>query len=222
MFDDEFFDLEVDFLVSNVFRVLGGNDNGMNSEGLDVPVLTLVLNSDLSFGVRLQPGDNLFFETLPESFAEHVGVEVGEGHELFAFVGSVADHEALVPRSLGFRLEVIQFQRLVNVGRLLVDVHYHSAVSEFIYCTCSPFLSSRRHSPLALSPVSRFARSLFALSKKFLRKPYTCCSSHTFRKPLSNAGPGSNTRPKLSQILNHLVCRGDQSKLIHSYIKNAL
>jgi hypothetical protein len=102
----------------------------MHSYWLDISILTLVLDSDLSFGIRLQPGNNLFFETFPQPLAQHVGVQMGERHKFLTFVGGVPDHESLVASAFSFGLKVVEFERLVNIRGLLVDVYNHSAVSE--------------------------------------------------------------------------------------------
>ena len=151
LFDDLLSDLCFNFLVSDAFVVLRGNQNGVYPDRSDFSIYALVLHGDLCLCVWLQPTDLLCVITLPEPLTEQIGVQVGQGNHFLAFGRGIPDHESLVARPHVLRDVRFLLQTLVDLGALLVNVHYHSAVSKLCFLTCSPFPSSRRRTPPLLS-----------------------------------------------------------------------
>lgn len=96
VFDYLFFDLLLDFFVSDGFGVLDTHEHSMHANGDDTGLTFLVLHGDLSLVVGHHPGEDLLVHAFAETSAEIVGVQVGEGHTFFGLVGGVTDHKALV------------------------------------------------------------------------------------------------------------------------------
>ena len=53
LFDDMFFDSSFNFFIGDIFCVLGGNQNGVDSDGFDTLGRILILHSNLSLMIGL-------------------------------------------------------------------------------------------------------------------------------------------------------------------------
>ena len=127
---DAWLDDEVYHIVSYLLKLclgsmLGREDNGVNSHRL---ACIVILDGDLSFAVRTQVIDKALLSDIGKALCDLVRQADGKWHELGGLVAGVAEHHALVARSvlkLGI-LTVFHLKRLVNaesnIRRLLVDV----------------------------------------------------------------------------------------------------
>lgn len=127
--------------------MLHTHQNGVNPQWSHISALLLVLDSDLSFMVRLDPVQYFFFIALSQPPAKVVGVQVGQRHRLFSFIRSVTNHESLIasPQILD---TLISLQRLVDIRRLHVDRHDNSAilvVHSLLDVIVTDFLDSLSH-----------------------------------------------------------------------------
>ena len=104
-------DVRAQRLVSDVFVVLGGDDDGIDAAGL---ADFSVLNGDLGLSVGTEVRHEAGLADLSEFGGELVRQRNGERHQLRGLVGGVAEHHALVARSAGI-------DTLSDVRRLLVD-----------------------------------------------------------------------------------------------------
>ena len=97
--------------------VLGGEDDAVDALGL---VSLRILHGDLRFGVRTQVGHFLaLLADGGEFLHEAVGQFDGQRHVVVHFVAGIAEHHALVARTLIFGSRT--FNALVDVRRLAMD-----------------------------------------------------------------------------------------------------
>lgn len=90
--DDLLEDLRSEVLGGDLLGVLGGDDNGVNSDRDDGSVsLLLVLDSDLGLGVRSEPSEGTVTTSGGHSGVELVSEGDGERHHLGGLVGSVTE-----------------------------------------------------------------------------------------------------------------------------------
>ena len=109
----------LDILLSDLLVVLGGDDDGVDTEGHWATVHHLVFTSDLSLPVGTHPGASAVLAHLSELGSKRGSKVVGERHEGLSLVGGVAEHDSLVP---GARvLDLGGVHRLRDVRRLLLD-----------------------------------------------------------------------------------------------------
>ena len=78
--------------------VLGGDENVVDSHGLDLAVFVGVLNNNLRLAIGSQPGDLTGVSSLGHLLAEEVGevVRVGVEGDGVPLVGGIAEHDTLV------------------------------------------------------------------------------------------------------------------------------
>ena len=112
--------ISVNLLVLHIGRVLVGNDDGVDADGL----VALVLDGDLRLAVGAQPGDLAALAGLAESFAEIVRVHDRRGHQLGRLGAGETKHQSLVARALlggGFAFGGLVVHALRDVGALFDD-----------------------------------------------------------------------------------------------------
>jgi hypothetical protein len=123
---DLFLDLLAELLSRDILAVLCGDDNGIDTEGHNSTAIVLVLDSDLSLGVRSQPRQTARVTSLLHSRVELVREQHGQGKVLRCLIGSISEHDTLITSAqLLERLLVVQ--TLCDIRRLLLDGHEHVA-----------------------------------------------------------------------------------------------
>lgn len=120
LLDDLLLDLLAELLGGDLLRVLGRDDDGVNTEGDNGTVVVLVLNGDLSLGVGAEPGEGAVAAGSRHGSVELVGEEEGEGEELRGLVGGVAEHDTLVT-STELLEGLLVVETLGDIGRLLLN-----------------------------------------------------------------------------------------------------
>jgi hypothetical protein len=117
--DNLLHDLFPELLRRDLFGVLSGDNDRVNTEGDDGSAVLLILDGDLGLRVRPEPGH------LPRATRNgHRSIELvrqhdRERHVLLRLVCGVAEHDALVAGAK--RLERAVVEALSNIGRLLLD-----------------------------------------------------------------------------------------------------
>lgn len=96
LLDDLLLESDTDLLSGEIIAVLGRDDNGVDTQGLDSTVVVGVLNGDLGLGVRAEPGDGAIFTSISHGLVELVGKDDSQGEELRGLVGSITEHDTLV------------------------------------------------------------------------------------------------------------------------------
>ena len=101
LIDDVFAHVSVDLFLGGLGRVLGREDDRLDTDCLAVLV---IFDGDLSLSVRAEVGKGAVLADLRQPAGQGVGEGDGHGHVLFRLVGGKAEHHALVA---GAGLEVI-------------------------------------------------------------------------------------------------------------------
>src|SRR6185437_903439 len=109
--DDMLKDVGVQVLVADAFRVLRGDDHGIDARGL---AGRFIFHGDLALAVRSQIGQLAALADLSQLAGELVGQRDGRGHQLGRLIGGVAEHHALIAGAPGVHA-------LGNVAGLLID-----------------------------------------------------------------------------------------------------
>ncbi len=104
-------DLGAELVVANLFGVLGGDDDGVDAEGL---VVGVVLDGDLALAVGTQVRELAGLSYFRQFLGQFMSQRDGCGHQLGGLVGGVAEHHALVAGAAGVNA-------LRDVGGLAVD-----------------------------------------------------------------------------------------------------
>lgn len=117
--DDVLHELGLDLLVGDVLRVLGGDDDGVNTLGDGLSVLHLVLAGHLGLAIGAHPRADTVLAHLSELGTKGGGKVVGEGHQRWGLVGGIAEHDTLIASSNV--LELGGINGLGNVGGLLLN-----------------------------------------------------------------------------------------------------
>lgn len=120
LLDDLLLDLLAELLNGDVGRVLGGDNNGVNTEGNDSTVVVCVLDGDLSLGVGPEPGERAVVAGIGHGLVKLVGELDGEGKVLGSLVGGISEHDTLVT---GTELleSLLVVKTLGNIGALLLN-----------------------------------------------------------------------------------------------------
>jgi hypothetical protein len=96
LLDDLLGDLLAELLGRDVLGVLCGDDNGVDPLGDDGAIVVLVLDGNLSLGVRSQPGQGAVPAGGRERRVQLVSEKVAEGVQLGGFVSGITKHDTLV------------------------------------------------------------------------------------------------------------------------------
>jgi len=104
--NDLFLELGLEVLEGDIWAVLGRDEDGVDTEWDDFAVLVFVLDGDLGFSVRADPWAGAILSDLSKLVAELGCKRVSEGHEILAFVASIAKHVSLVTSSNVFDIFV--------------------------------------------------------------------------------------------------------------------
>ena len=120
LLDDLLLDDSAELLGGHIIAVLGRDDNGVHTQGLDGTVVMSILNGDLGLGVGTEPRDGAVVAGSGHGSVQLVGEDEGEGKEFRGLVGGITEHDTLVTSTeLLKRLFVVE--TLSNIGRLLLN-----------------------------------------------------------------------------------------------------
>lgn len=109
-----------DGLVVNILRVLGGDNNGVDTEWGEEASFLLVLNGDLGLSIGSQPWESSVVSDFSQNLAELGGQLVGQWHQAFGFVGGIAEHVSLVT-STDFLWSLTDVDSLSDIWGLLLN-----------------------------------------------------------------------------------------------------
>ena len=112
-----------DLVVGDARGMLGRDDNSVDTQRNHGAIVVLVLDGDLRLGVWAQPREDTVAAEISHTLVELVGKHDAERHELFSFVGSIAEHDTLVTRTNVFDAAAVLDEALGDIGRLLLDGH---------------------------------------------------------------------------------------------------
>lgn len=113
-------ELLADELGGDILAVLGGNDDSVDTKGLDGTVVVGVFNGDLGLGIRTKPGDGSVKTALLHDAVKLVGQEKSEREELRGLVGGISEHDTLVT-STELLKSLIVVKTLSNIRGLLLN-----------------------------------------------------------------------------------------------------
>ena len=119
LLDDLLEDGGAEVLGGDLLSVLGGDDDGVDTERDGGTTLLLVLDGDLGLGVGAEPAELTRATGVGHGLVELVGEDDGEGHVLLSLVGGIAEHDTLITSTMV--LEVTVVKALGNIGGLLLD-----------------------------------------------------------------------------------------------------
>jgi hypothetical protein len=131
LLDDLLENLFSELLGGDIFAMLSRDDDGVHTKRDDGTAIMCVLDSDLSLGVRSQPGQSAGFASLLHGGIKLVREQQCQGEQLRGLISSVTKHDTLVTSTeLLHGLFIVQ--TLGNVWRLLLngDEHIASLVVE--------------------------------------------------------------------------------------------
>lgn len=118
LLDDLFHNLLPQLLGGDVVRVLGGNDNGIDTEGDDCATFALVFDGHLGLGVRSEPG-----KSAPagngQSLVELVGKHNRKRHQFRGFRSRISKHDTLIAGTVALERAVVE--TLGDIGGLLFN-----------------------------------------------------------------------------------------------------
>ena len=109
--DDVLQNIGMQFLVVHQLGMLGGDDNCVHAYRLMVFV---IFNCDLGFAIGPEVIELAGLANFGEAAGELMRQQYGRGHELFVFIGGVAEHHALIAGAAGIHTHS-------DVGRLRMD-----------------------------------------------------------------------------------------------------
>jgi hypothetical protein len=120
LLDDLLLDLLAELLNGDVGRVLGGDNDGVNTERNDGTVVVCVLDGDLGLGVGPEPRKGAVVAGIGHGLVKLVGKLDGERQVLGGLVGGVSEHDTLVT---GTKLleSLLVVKTLSNIGALLLN-----------------------------------------------------------------------------------------------------
>jgi hypothetical protein len=118
--DDLLLDLLAELLSGDILRVLGRNDNGVNTLGNNGTAVLLVLDGDLSFGVRAQPRKRAITAGSSHGSVQLVGELKSKGEELRGLISGIAEHDTLVT-SAEILKSLIVVKTLSDIRGLLLN-----------------------------------------------------------------------------------------------------
>jgi hypothetical protein len=120
LLDDLLLDLLAELLNGDVGRVLGGDNDGVNTERNDGTVVVCVLDGDLGLGVGPEPRKGAVVAGIGHGLVKLVGKLDGERKVLGSLVGGISEHDTLVT---GTKLleSLLVVKTLSNIGALLLN-----------------------------------------------------------------------------------------------------
>ena len=117
--DDLLLDLLAEVLGGDRLGMLGRNDDGINTEGDHRTIILLVLDSDLGFRIRSEPGESTSAAGDGHCLVQLVSKHNGQGHVLLGLISGVTEHDTLITSTDGLERPVVK--ALSDIGRLLLN-----------------------------------------------------------------------------------------------------
>jgi len=96
LLDDLLLDLLAQLLGGDVLTVLSTDNNGVDSDRDNSAVIVLVLDGDLSLGIRSQPWQASISAGSRHSSIELVCQLKSKGEQLWGLVGGISEHDTLI------------------------------------------------------------------------------------------------------------------------------
>ena len=152
-FDDLLLNFPAEILSADRLRMLSGNNNGVDPERDDSASVMLVLDSDLSLGIRAQPRQGARTTSDSHRSVEFVSQHDSQGHVLLGLVSGVAKHDPLIASAVVLKRAMIQ--SLGNVWRLLLNGHENVAglvVEALLRVIVANILDSLANNGLVINP----------------------------------------------------------------------
>jgi hypothetical protein len=118
--DDLLLDLLAELLSGDIRRVLGRDDDGVDTLGNNGTAVLLVLNGDLGLGVRAEPWQRAVTTGSRHGSVQLVGEEKSEREELGGLVGGITEHDTLVT-STELLESLIVVETLSDIRGLLLN-----------------------------------------------------------------------------------------------------
>lgn len=126
LLDDLLLDLLTELLGGDLLTVLGGDNDGVNTLGDNGTVVVLVLDGDLSLGVRSEPWKAAVVAGISHGLVELVGEDDGQWQKLRGLIGGITEHDTLVTGTKVLEALLV-VETLCNIGRLLLNGNEHVA-----------------------------------------------------------------------------------------------
>ncbi|CAL9064004.1 unnamed protein product [Musa banksii] len=128
-FDDMLLQVSGNLIIGDSLIVLGGNEDGVHTNGNHGTMVIVVLNCNLGLTIRSQPGASSIFSDLSEACTKLCSEDMAERHQLGCLICCIAKHVPLVTCTNLFRvLGEVAMNTLGNVRRLLLNIYEHLAV----------------------------------------------------------------------------------------------
>lgn len=108
-------------LSGDIIRVLDRDNNSVNTLSNEGTVLVLVLNGDLSLGVRAQPTEGTVATEISHLSVQLVSKHDGEGHELRSLISGITKHDTLVTSTNILNVEGLLDKTLSDIRGLLLN-----------------------------------------------------------------------------------------------------
>ena len=99
--------------------MLGRNDDSVNTEGDHRAAILLVLDSNLGFRIRSEPGESTSAAGDGHCLVQLVGKHDGQGHVLLSLIRGVTKHDTLITGTHGLKRPMLK--ALSDIGRLLLN-----------------------------------------------------------------------------------------------------
>ena len=98
----------------NILRVLGRDNDSVDTKGDGGATVLLVFNRHLSLGIRTEPRKESRAASCSHGSVELVRQDNGEGHALLSLVRSITEHDTLVTSTMVFETSVVE--TLCDIG----------------------------------------------------------------------------------------------------------
>lgn len=119
LLDDLLLDLSSKILGANILRVLGRNDNGIDTERDGSTIVLLVLDGNLGLRIWTEPRKQSGTTSSSHRSVQLVCEDDSERHELLSLIGGIAEHDTLITGTDVLQRTMIQ--TLSNIWRLLLN-----------------------------------------------------------------------------------------------------
>ena len=120
LLDDLLLEGGTNLLSGDIVSVLGRDDHGVHTQGLDSAVVVGILDGDLGLGVGQNPRDGAVKTGLLHGMVELVGKQDGQGQELRGLVGGITEHNTLVTGTELLK-SLLVVETLSDIGGLLLN-----------------------------------------------------------------------------------------------------
>ncbi|URD87558.1 putative plant SNARE [Musa troglodytarum] len=122
--DDVLLEVRSNLIVGDGLIMLGGDQHGMDTDGNHGAMVIVVLDRNLGFPIRPQPGAGAVLADFGEARTELGGEDMAEGHQLRCLIGRIAKHVTLITGTDVLRaFGEMAMDDLGDVRRLLLDIN---------------------------------------------------------------------------------------------------